>query len=152
MSGHIYSPLMKSVINDLFVEGFPGDEEICLLDNQQKRELYEKQKVLIHEFRMRADMELKQMENLLKSIPKEEQNEPEINVKNDPKSKSPKKVSLPQQEIRNRSPRLPMHESRSQPIRINRRLLQNPALNSKRTESRIRNKQVLYNGKPPFRR
>lgn len=63
-----YSSLMQICIDEIFPEGFPTDDDVTQMTDEQKKVLYEKQKGLIQLFRQRADQKILSLQQQLKVL------------------------------------------------------------------------------------
>ncbi|EAX96643.1 hypothetical protein TVAG_023430 [Trichomonas vaginalis G3] len=60
---------MTEVMFEIFPEGFPTDKDVENMSKEEKEILYEKQKQLIILFRSRADSKIKELQEVIQSIP-----------------------------------------------------------------------------------
>ena len=97
-----YGELMTSVMLEIFPNGFPTDEQVKEMSEEEKHALYLRQKELIHTFRERADNEILILQERIKELPP-------IHVDTTPLTKAPIETRstevLPRQPIREPIPK-----------------------------------------------
>ena len=64
-----YGELMSSVMLEIFPDGFPTDEQVSRMSEEEKQTLYSRQKELIFKFRERADNQILILQERIKALP-----------------------------------------------------------------------------------
>ena len=64
----IESSLMRSIIDKELPKGLVSDGEISQMSEEEKRDLYQKQKTIIQEFQKRSDQEINSCTSILRNL------------------------------------------------------------------------------------
>ena len=76
------SELLISIIKEIFPEGFPSNEQINNMNIEEKQNLFLKQKLIISNFRKKADEKINELELIIKNKKLFNNNIEEINIEN----------------------------------------------------------------------
>lgn len=144
----IESSLMRSIVDKILPNGLLNDDEISQMNEEEKKQLYQNQKLIIQEFQKRSDQEICACTSVLRNL-----NEDLLTLrKNQLKSSSiNNQSSEPQIEILQKD-KIHDHKNIEQPPLRAIKSARNPRFQQKQhTLSRPVQKKPVKSHRPPFR-